>query len=238
VWSEKSTNLISMTAPLVVLSVPLLDAGLAIGRRYIRQQPIFRADRAHIHHKMLARGLAPHHVVFILYGFCGLAAAAALLLTAVREQYHGFVVVIVCLAGWLGLQHLGYNEFGVAGQLAASGAFRGLLNAQLMLSEFEQELTESTTLEQCWDVLCSAGPQFGFSGIELNLDGTVLGRQVSGGWHVRIDLPGHGHITLTRQPGATDRGDSAVFFIDLISRVFLQKLNILKSDQHELTPYA
>ena len=39
VWSEKSTTLLSMTAPLLALSVPLLDAGIAIARRFLRNQP-------------------------------------------------------------------------------------------------------------------------------------------------------------------------------------------------------
>src|ERR1019366_4471351 len=53
VWSEKSTTLLGMTAPLMVLAVPLLDVCLAVLRRFISGKPIFLADRAHIHHKLL-----------------------------------------------------------------------------------------------------------------------------------------------------------------------------------------
>ncbi len=59
VWSEKSTTLLGMTAPLLVLAVPLLDVCLAVARRLVRGQPIFGADRAHIHHKLLSKGLTP-----------------------------------------------------------------------------------------------------------------------------------------------------------------------------------
>jgi UDP-GlcNAc:undecaprenyl-phosphate GlcNAc-1-phosphate transferase len=237
-WSEKSTTLLSMTAPLLALSVPLIDAGLAVARRFLRQQPIFGADRAHIHHKLLSQGLTPRRVVLVLYAICGLAAAASLLLTVTHERFHGFVIVLVCLATWLGLQQLGYNEFGVAGKLALGGAFRGLVNAQLTLIGFEQELSSALTIQQCWEVICRACPQFGFSGIDLELDGVVCLREASGGWYVRVDFPGHGFIHLMRKPGATDRGAAAVLFIDCISRVFVRKLKEMKSPRPEPNKYA
>ena len=59
VWAEKSTTLLGLTAPLMVLAVPLLDVGLAVVRRFLRGQPIFAADDDQIHHKLLSRGLTP-----------------------------------------------------------------------------------------------------------------------------------------------------------------------------------
>lgn len=238
VWSEKSATLLSMTAPLLALSVPLLDSAIAIARRFLRNQPIFVADRAHIHHKLLSRGLTPRRVVLILYAFCGLAAAASLVLSGTHQQYQGFVIILVCLVAWLGLQHLGYNEFGVAGKLALGGAFRGLLGAQLALINFEQELAAARTLEQCWEVLRSACPHFGFAGIELSLDDVYCHGEVTGSWFVRIDFPGHGYIHLMRKDTATDRGAAAVLFIDCISSVFARKLNELRSTSPELPMYA
>src|SRR5947208_12565007 len=54
-WTQKSATLLGMAAPLMALSIPLLDTALAIVRRFLRHQPIFGADRGHIHHKLLAR---------------------------------------------------------------------------------------------------------------------------------------------------------------------------------------
>jgi len=133
VWSEKSTTILSLSAPLLALSIPLLDGGLAIARRFLGHKPIFRADRDHIHHKLLSRGLTPRRAVLILYGFCGLATTASLLLTTTHEQYHGFVMIILCLIAWLGLQQLGYSEFALVGKLAVGGAIKGLLSVKLAL---------------------------------------------------------------------------------------------------------
>jgi UDP-GlcNAc:undecaprenyl-phosphate GlcNAc-1-phosphate transferase len=238
VWSEKSTTLLGVTAPLVALSVPLLDAGLAVARRFLCRQPIFGADHAHIHHKLLSRGMTPKYVVLILYGFCGLAATASLMLTTAREQDRVFVIVLVCLASWLGLQHLGYSEFGVAGRMAIEGAFRGLLSEQVVLLRFEEELSTSTTIQHCSEVLCLASPQFGFSGVELCLDGLVDRKESSEGWRVRIDFPGHGYIHLIRENGARSPGAAGVLFIDCVSRIFILKLNEVNTSQSELVRYA
>ena len=238
VWSEKSTTLLSLTAPLLALSVPLLDACLAIVRRFFRQKPIFQADRGHIHHRMLSQGLTPRRVVIVLYGFCAIAAAASLMMTAMHQKYQGFIIVLVCLTAWLGLQHLGYNEFGVAGKLALGGAIRGLLSAQLALIGVEQELSKAKTLEECWTVLCNACTQFGFSGIELQLDGVKYRGETIGSWYVRIDFPGHGYVNLMRKHGAKDRGAAAVLFIDCVARILTHKLDELRTDESDLPMFA
>ena len=238
VWCEKSSTLLSMTAPLLALSVPLLDAALAVVRRFLRKQPIFGADRSHIHHKLLSKGLTPRRVALVLYGCCALAAAASLMLTALHQKYQGFIIVLVSLVALLGLQNLGYREFSIAGKLAFDGSFRRLLNAELVLIGFEQELSDAATLEQSWEVLCRTGPQFGFTGSELKLDGVVCRGEPGGGWRVRIEFPGHGYINLNRKPGITDRGAAAVLFIDRTSRVVTSKLKDMESVAPESQIYA
>lgn len=237
VWSEKSTTMLSMTAPLLALLVPLLDASIAVARRFINNQPIFIADRLHIHHKLLSRGFTPRRVVLTLYGFCGLAAAASVMLTTTQAQYHGFVLVLVCLTVWLGLQHLGYSEFGVAGKLALGGAFRDLMGAQLALIAFEQQLIETKTAEECWDLIQESSSKFGFSGVELRVEQHFVSGDLTGTWFVRIDLPGHGYIDLVRGIGSTDRGAVSVLFVDCISSLLPRKLNELSSNPVEVPVY-
>src|SRR3954464_14437999 len=74
-WSQKSATLLGMTAPLMALAVPLLDTGASVVRRFIRHQPIFSADRNHLHHRLLDRGFSPRKVALVMYGVCGVAAA-------------------------------------------------------------------------------------------------------------------------------------------------------------------
>ncbi len=239
VWSEKSTTLLGMTAPLLALSVPLLDASVSIARRFLRQQPIFHGDRLHIHHKLLSRGLTPRRVVLILYGFCGIAAAASLLMTEAHQQYQGLVIVLVCFTAWLGLQHLGYDEFEAAGRMAFNGGFRRRLNAQMQLAGFEHALATCTTIDACWDVLCEAYPHFGFSGIELRMDDEVRSHgHLSDNWLVQIQLGSQTSIQFIRSQKARDRDCSAVLFLDTFALAFSRKVEELRQDESGVPVFA
>jgi UDP-GlcNAc:undecaprenyl-phosphate GlcNAc-1-phosphate transferase len=226
-WTEKSTTWLGMAAPLMVLSVPLLDVSLAIVRRSVRQQPIFKADREHIHHKLLSQGLPPWRVALTLYGFCGLASIAGLTLTATQLPYRGLVVIVAFGIAWLGIQRLGYTELDFTEKVAFGGRMRQRTKALLSVKRFEQELLESETLEDAWHLLCKASPDFGFSGIEWSIDGEVRIRRTGSGRHTRLDFPGRGYIVLTRETKSTTAASSGALFADCVGRVFFDRLNEL-----------
>jgi UDP-GlcNAc:undecaprenyl-phosphate GlcNAc-1-phosphate transferase len=233
VWAEKSTTLLGLTAPLMVLAIPLLDVGLAVVRRLLRGKPIFIADDNHIHHRLLSRGLTPRHLLFVIYGICAVGSVASILLTINHNENRDFVLVLLCLAAWLGMQQLGYTEFGVAKRMLFGGTIRGVLSAQLALEEFELEVNADLTLGECWDVLCRTCPEFGFSGIEFHVEDVNGHWGIKTGWQVRIDFPGHGYIKVWRETGTTSRGAAAVLFIDCVSRTFSEKLCNLELTNHE-----
>ena len=84
-WSQQSATVLGITAPVMALGIPLLDVALTVARRTLRGQPIFLADRRHIHHRLLDRGMTPRQVVGTLYAFSGLFAAFSLISTVETE---------------------------------------------------------------------------------------------------------------------------------------------------------
>lgn len=76
----KFHTLISFFVPLLALSVPLADTAFAVCRRLLRGQSPFRADRGHIHHRLLDLGLSQRQAVAVLYGISSLQGLAAVLL--------------------------------------------------------------------------------------------------------------------------------------------------------------
>src|SRR6202040_2080438 len=103
-WSEKSVTLVAMTVPLLAVSIPLLDVGLSIFRRFLRDRPIFKGDRGHIHHKLLDRGLSPKRAVLTIYVICSVGAIGSLLVSATHNQFSGLIVILFCGAAWIGIQ--------------------------------------------------------------------------------------------------------------------------------------
>ena len=169
IWSQKSATLLGMTAPLMALTIPLLDTVLSIGRRFLRHQPIFGSDRNHIHHRLLKRGFSPRRVVLVLYGLCGIAAVFSLLQTLLHKQVGVIIVVLFCGTLWIAVQRLGYVEFETAGRLTAQGAFRQIVHAQAYMVTFEKKLRDATTAEGCWLAIVELGREFGFAQVQLRL---------------------------------------------------------------------
>jgi len=81
--SQKSTTALAIAVPLVALGLPVVDTGLAIVRRFVSGKPIFSADKRHIHHILLQRGLGTKHAVILLYGISGLFGLVSLLFIVV-----------------------------------------------------------------------------------------------------------------------------------------------------------
>ncbi|OGD16417.1 hypothetical protein A2V47_03885 [Candidatus Atribacteria bacterium RBG_19FT_COMBO_35_14] len=79
-WVLNSGNAFFMFIPIIVLALPIFDTLFAIWRRYRGHYPIFQADKGHLHHRLLARGMAHKNVVFILWGISAICSVIALVL--------------------------------------------------------------------------------------------------------------------------------------------------------------
>ena len=234
-WSQKSATIFGMTAPLIALSIPLLDTGLAIVRRFLRRQPIFGADHGHIHHKLLARGITPRRVVILIYIACGFCAALSLLQSFAHERFGGAVIVLFCAGAWIGVQHLGYAEFEMARRIVLGGNFRRQLNAELLLGTFRDNLTAAVTPEACWEVLQDMYSEFGFNEIRFKVGGrlythTTNGHHVADTWTVRIRLSENDYLNLSREFD-TEAPPIVARFTDVIGKVLRTKTSeMLRTD--------
>ena len=75
----KQATFTTLVIPVVIFGLPITDTFYAIWRRFRNGQPIFKADKGHIHHRLLDLGLTTRQAVLILYlcSICfGIAAIA------------------------------------------------------------------------------------------------------------------------------------------------------------------
>ena len=63
----KGTALTSLFIPIGILGLPILDTLFAIIRRLLKRQPIFKADKFHIHHQLLGMKFSHRTTVLIIY---------------------------------------------------------------------------------------------------------------------------------------------------------------------------
>ena len=112
--------------------------------------------------------------------------------------------MLFCGAAWMGVQHLGYAEFGVAGRIILAGSFRSVVNIQLKLQQFERALHQTGTLDDAWQVIVDAAQDFGLSGVRLRIDqqyfDSMSGVDTSSYWQVRVPLPQGQFVNLSHDP--------------------------------------
>lgn len=79
-WVLNSGNAFFIFIPIIILALPIFDTLFAIWRRYRGHHPIFQADKGHLHHRLLARGISHKNIVLILWGVSAICSLIALII--------------------------------------------------------------------------------------------------------------------------------------------------------------
>ncbi|RJQ30906.1 MAG: undecaprenyl/decaprenyl-phosphate alpha-N-acetylglucosaminyl 1-phosphate transferase, partial [Actinobacteria bacterium] len=67
--ATKSAATIALLVPIVIMGVPIFDAGWAIWRRFINKKPLTKADKEHIHHRLMRQGFSQRRTVLVIYAW-------------------------------------------------------------------------------------------------------------------------------------------------------------------------
>src|SRR5208337_169157 len=169
--AEKAPTIVAVAIPVVSFGLPILETTLSILRRLISGRPVFTADREHIHHKLLQHGMTHRQVVILLYGVSAVFAMLSLFLLWPTGSSLGLVLAVLGIGIWIGVQHLGYLEFGELARVAQ----RTLNQPQIFVNNLAirratEELKVARDYEQLRRVLIAAFSNNDFDGFELNLD--------------------------------------------------------------------
>jgi UDP-GlcNAc:undecaprenyl-phosphate/decaprenyl-phosphate GlcNAc-1-phosphate transferase len=102
--------------PVFILGLPIADTLIAMLRRSLQRLErrgggVFVADRNHIHHRLLDLGVDHSNAVLVLYAAGIVLAGAALLSVFATTREAAFLVMALLVAGLVGIQRLGYDEF-------------------------------------------------------------------------------------------------------------------------------
>lgn len=152
VWSTHTAGL-GLLGPLLTLALPLLDVTLAISRRFLRRVPIFKADRGHIHHRILALGFSTRRATLILYGCCLVFASLALLQSVGKREIDIIILALFIVIILLGVHRLEYVEFRAVRRVLQNGALRNVVADEINMQELRHALVGASTAEDCWHAL-------------------------------------------------------------------------------------
>ncbi len=108
-YKHKATAAVMLVVPMLVLGFPLLDTLLAPIRRLLQGKHPFKADRLHLHHRLMDLfSLSQKNTVLLIYAICFLLCSTAIAITVVRDEFISLIVSVAAAAMLLGVLGLGY----------------------------------------------------------------------------------------------------------------------------------
>jgi UDP-GlcNAc:undecaprenyl-phosphate GlcNAc-1-phosphate transferase len=181
---QKSSTTVAILVPIVALGLPIADTLLAMVRRAVNHKPMFSADRAHIHHKLLDLGFSHKQAVLVLYGTSIFFAIMALLLTVASSLEAALILLAMGTAGFFGIRKLGY------GHLRTSGSQSDVDSAKRLA-----RLASAANERRLWHEVKAVANDLGMSSVRLSIDRYQDGDPISirrshGVWLGKEELQG------------------------------------------------
>ena len=109
---QKGATAVVVLAPLLALGLPIMEVGLTFLRRALVSglASVLRADREHIHHRLIERGMTHRNAVLTLYVVCAALGGLAFLAVLAQGPGKAVLVAIVAVAMGVGVRALGYRR--------------------------------------------------------------------------------------------------------------------------------
>ena len=121
----KTYTALVLIAPIIVLALPLFDTLFAIFRRIKNGKSlkaVFKADKGHLHHRLMQKGYTQKQAVFILYG--------------ITATFGMFAVVLLDSGVWKAL------SFAILVIAILAIGYKDIFGIRKNVHEFEKELKE------------------------------------------------------------------------------------------------
>lgn len=169
--SQKAPTVVAVAVPIVSLGLPILDVAVAVLRRFLSCKRLFAADREHIHHKLLGRGISHKQAVLVLYG---VSACFGLLSLFLLHPAGAFVTAVlltaVAIGVPMGVKQLRYHEFLELGHAAnRTLSQRQVIANDIRIRRAQEVLQSCTSLLQFCQILQQCLKPAGFDGFCLYL---------------------------------------------------------------------
>ncbi len=242
IWSQHTTQLWGLAAPLMVIALPLIDVGLSIGRRFIRQVPLFQGDRGHIHHMVLGLGFSTRGAAFVLYGVCGVGALLAVLATFLGINRGWPVLILFCVLVLVGIDRLGYVEWYAARRTLSRMNMREAMQQEIYLMELARTLLYADSADACWSVVRKICSDMNFVSARLELFGSSYSEQFShpaneSSFRIQVHFGSEDYLVVTR---ASDSSAPRMMYavLDHLQAAVTEKALLLEFSPKSMTSHA
>lgn len=106
----KSATATVLLIPITALAIPIYDTFAAVFRRMLKKGSIFRADKRHLHHRLLSTGLTQRQIVLFIYLVTLYLGLFAFLFVLIPEKYALILLVLLALGLFMATRIIGFVE--------------------------------------------------------------------------------------------------------------------------------
>ncbi|MFO0725570.1 MAG: MraY family glycosyltransferase [Myxococcota bacterium] len=167
VWTQrKGPTAAALLIPVLALGIPILDTTLSVVRRVGKGKNPFKADREHLHHRLLALGLSHRNAVLTLYTASGVFALGALALLDSDTTRRVIALATVAVAIFILVRRAGVFKVPgvpaiVAGPLDDDSSVRDLSR------QTARRIRDLAGLEPAWECLAEMAHELPIAEMEL-----------------------------------------------------------------------
>jgi len=92
---KKSSALTVFLIPMILMLIPISDIAMVIFRRIRARHNVFRADRNHLHHRLMNLGFSNKGILAVVYSFTSILGFFSLLMVAGKPELTLFMLIFI-----------------------------------------------------------------------------------------------------------------------------------------------
>ncbi len=115
----KTSATLAITVPAVIMCLPMFDMLLAVVRRKLTGERFDAADRQHVHHRLLDRGLNPWQVLCVIGAFCLITGAAAVVASFIHFDALAWITALALIVLAVRMELFGHHELALVKRAVA-----------------------------------------------------------------------------------------------------------------------
>jgi UDP-GlcNAc:undecaprenyl-phosphate GlcNAc-1-phosphate transferase len=178
--SLKGTATVALTAPLAILTLPILDTLAAIVRRKLTGRSIYAADRGHLHHCLLRSGLTTPRVLLCVLLLSAVTLAGALVSVVWHAEWIAIVSALAVVGILVATRLFGHSEYVLLKKRMVNKFFRG--SGEDGGHQVEVRIQGSADWPSLWHDLTAWADDLNLHSICLDINAPALHEAYLGRW--------------------------------------------------------
>jgi len=177
---------ISIAIPVVLMSIPLFDSGMAIVRRKLTGRSVFTVDRGHLHHNLMRFGIKNRMLVGVITLLSLVTASGAVLGVIFKSDAISIGTMVFALGSLVATRVFGFAELELLSKrsinfsrslLSRTGVSDGKVRQQMV------RLQGSREWDTVWSTMVEFAEKHQLSKISLDLNMPWLHEGFHASWH-------------------------------------------------------